>query len=131
MENLKTIFIGIFILISSILVVFFCPITVTVQTTTTTQNYSTSYTPGKYQPNISTSYDTDVSSYTYEDNIRIWELEKVSRNHGPSVSTNPRVTTNIKKSPNINFERLLLEELIILGITFVVYLISKYFLAIS
>lgn len=127
MENLQKIFIGIFILISSVLVIFFCPITVTVQKTTRTENFSTSYTPGKYQPNLSTSYDTDVSSYTYEDNICIWKLESVSDAPVASISTNPRVSTNIEKSPKINYGRLLLEEIIVLGITFVIYLISKHF----
>lgn len=130
MGNLEKISIILFIIMSLILIIFFCPVTVTVQKVTTTSNMSTYYTPGKFSPNVSTYHDTNNTSYTYEDNRFIWDLDTKSSSSSTTTTLPGVPNTQTYESPTINFAKLLLEEICILSIIFVLYLIAKRFVII-
>lgn len=102
MEKAMNFSISIFIILSIIGIVFFCPVTINV----TEQEFS-------YNKLINTRF------YSYDEFKPFWDIDDTSSPYysklGPEIKRS--------KSASINFGKLLLEESCIAGATFVLFLI--------
>ena len=116
MGRLEKIFICIALGICSIIIIFFCPVSVTVQTTTI----------------VSSLYGNNqqTTSYIEEKNCPIWNIGKLSSVSSGTESFHPNHYNTTTKSPKINFGKLVLEIVVVLVVSFVLYLIAKQFIII-
>ena len=116
MGRLEKIFICIALGICSIIIIFFCPVSVTVQTTTTAVSL--------YGSNPQTT------SYIQEKNCPIWNIGELSSRSSGTGYSQPLHYYTKTESPKINFGKLVLEIGVVLVVSFVLYLIAKQFIII-